>query len=107
MKRSSHTLRPTIKATLVAVISFNCFQSDTFAQTKTNTRTDREASIDPATRSIQQCIALMEQEQWQTALDLVNKLITESNGKGVETHGAKFGTSYYYRGLCMLKLAQH
>ena len=96
------------KAAFISIIGFGCMCSISFAQTELQTPESAitKPSTDPATRTIQQSIALMEQKQWQKALDLVNKLIAENKGKGVQKYGAKFATTYYYRGFCMLKLAQ-
>ena len=63
-------------------------------------------STDPHTLIIQQSIALMEQSQWQQTLDLLNPLIEQNQNTGLKEHGAKFATTYYYQGLCLLKLAQ-
>ena len=63
-------------------------------------------STNPHTLIIQQSIALMEQSQWQQTLDLLNPLIEQNQNTGLKEHGAKFATTYYYQGLCLLKLAQ-
>ena len=107
MKLTSCTFKSVIKVTLVIATSIGYLLNNATAQTeRPTTKENTPVFSDPATQTIQECIALMEQKQWQNALDLINKLITKYQGKGVEAHGAKFGTSYYYRGLCMLKLAQ-
>jgi hypothetical protein len=51
-------------------------------------------STDPHTQIIQQCITLMEQNQWQETLELLNPLIEKNKDTGLKKHGAKFATAY-------------
>ncbi len=93
---------------LVTLGTFTCLSSSALAQTDTvsPSGTPTEKSTDPATLAIQQCISLMEQGQWQKTRDLTSALITKHNSTGVKKFGAKFATAYYYKGLCLLKIAQ-
>lgn len=75
----------------------------TFAQ---NPNQSSKESTDPHTLLIQQCITLMEKNQWQETLDLINPFIEKNKDTGLKKHGAKFATAYYYQGLCLLKLGQ-
>jgi len=106
MKLSSRKFNKISKVTLIVISGISCLYNHTFAQTEPPSQIVDKVSKDPATRDIQQCIKLMEQRSWQDALDIMNQLIAKNKGLGVETHGAKFGTCYYYRGLCLAKLAQ-
>lgn len=69
-------------------------------------KTNPDEPSDPHTRTIQQSIALMEQSKWQQTLNLLNPLIEKNKNTGLRKHGAKFATTYYYKGLCLLKLGQ-
>lgn len=83
--------------TLITVGNFSHAEKPSLTEVK---------STDPHTRIIQQCIALMEQSKWQQTLDLLSPLIEKNKDTGLKEHGAKFATTYYYKGLCLLKLAQ-
>ena len=91
------------------LIIFTLMTLGSFAQTKAQTPAPspkKALSSDTHTRIIQQSIALMEQSKWQQTLDLLNPLIQKNKTTGLKKHGAKFATAYYYKGLCLLKLAQ-
>lgn len=45
----------------------------------------------------------MKQEKWEEALAISNKII-EQYGKNAQRQGARFGTIYYRKGICELKL---
>ena len=71
------------------------------------TQQDKEnIPTDPQTLILQKSIALMEQGEWQKTLELLNPLIEKYGDTGIKKFGAKFATTYYYKGLCLLKLAQ-
>lgn len=93
---------------LVTLSVFTCLSSTSLAQTEAApaSETSAEKATDPATLTIQQCIALMEQEKWYEARTLTDTLIAKHNDTGVSKFGAKFATAYYYRGLSLLKIAQ-
>ncbi|MGJ8655502.1 MAG: hypothetical protein ACSHX6_03550 [Akkermansiaceae bacterium] len=94
----SHIIKPLLLSLHLLVILLGNFS---LAQDATT------PSSDPHTRIIQQSIALMEQQKWQQSLDLLTPLIEQNKTTGLKKHGARFATTYYYKGLCQLKIAQN
>ncbi len=100
MTSRTHTHHQTIRNILLAYpLALIILLNTALAQTKTQ-------PTHPHTLIIQQSIALMEQAKWQQTLDILNPLITQNKDSGIKKHGAKFATTHYYKGLCLLKLAQ-